>query len=90
MGKVKQREKSEVEHLRGQIRKLESENRQLRKRIRVLDKKAHFYEDITADVAEDIIIKNNCPSCSKGNLIILDLKHVVFEQCDSCEYRKKL
>jgi len=90
MGKIKNKERSETEYFKGQIRKLESENRQLKKRLKVLEKRSHFYEDIADTAAEEITIKHNCPACRKGNLIILDLKYVCFETCDMCEHRRRL
>jgi len=90
VAKSKNSEGSELEYYRGRVRKLEKENRRLKRRVTALDKKAHFYEDIVDDVAEDIEIKDRCPSCKKGNKIILDLKYIRFETCDSCDYRLKL
>lgn len=80
----------EDEHYKGQIRKLESENRSLKKKLRSLEKRAHFYEDLIDDEAEKIEITNNCPNCKKGVKIVLDLKHVQIETCTECDYRKKV
>jgi ribosomal protein L44E len=90
VSKTKNKERSESEYLRGQIRKLESENRQLKRRVKALDRRAHFYEDLVEDATEDINIKDRCPSCKEGTTSIVDLKYVRFETCDSCDYRKKL
>jgi ribosomal protein L44E len=78
VSKTKNKEHSEVEYLKGQIRKLESENRQLKRRIKALDRRAHFYEDLVDDSVEDIQIKDKCPACKKGTRTILDLKYVKF------------
>lgn len=90
MGKTRRKESSEVEYFRGRVKKLEAENRQLKRRLKTLDRRAHFYEDLIDDAAEDIKISNRCPVCKKGTVILLDLKYVKFETCDSCDYRKKL
>lgn len=92
MSKTKQREHSETEYLKGQIRKLESENRQLKKRLKKLDRRAHFYENIVEESVEEVEVKDKCPSCKKGDLVLIDLKYVQFEQCneEDCDYRKKL
>ena len=91
MSKTKQRERSEVEHLRGKIRELESENRQLRKRLKRLDKQSHLYEDIIDAVAEEIEVpSNNCEKCKNGVLQTVDLKYARFVVCQTCKERKKL
>lgn len=90
MGKSRSKNGKEDEYFKGQIRKLESEIRQLRKENKSLQKRAHFYEEVVSDEAEDIQIKNTCSSCKHGNKIILDLVHVKLESCDTCDYRKKL
>lgn len=89
MGKTRRKERSESEYLRGRIKKLESENRQLKKRIRQFDKRSHLYEDII-EAVEDIIIEDRCLNCKTGKLSVKDFKFVRYEVCDSCEYKKKL
>lgn len=90
MSKTKQRERNEVEYFKGQVRKLESENRQLKKRLKALDKRSHFYEKIIDEAAEDVTLKNICQVCAKGSILLLDLKYVKYETCDTCEYKKKI
>jgi ribosomal protein L44E len=90
VSKTKNKNRSEIEYLNGQIRKLESENRQLKRRLKALDRRAHFYENIVEDSVEDIQVKDKCPTCKKGTITILDLKYVKFETCDNCEHKKKL
>lgn len=91
MGKIRRRERSEAEYLRGQLKKLESENRQLKKRVKQLDRKAHFYEDLVDEGVEEIEFKSErCPQCKEGVLFLLDLKHVKFHTCTECDYRKKV
>jgi len=90
MAKTKQRERSETEYLRGQVRKLETENRQLKKRVRALDKRAHFYNDLLEAVAEEIIIDDKCPQCKTGKLNYKDFKYVQYEICQECDYKRKL
>lgn len=90
MSKTRRREGSELEYLRGCVKRLESENRQLKKRLKSLDKRAHFYEDIVDEVAEEIEIVDRCPSCKKGTLLLLDLKYVKFKCCDTCDHRRKV
>ena len=90
MSKTKNREHSETEYLKGQIRKLESENRQLKKRLRKLDKKAHLYEDLIEAVAEEIEAEEKCEKCKQGIYKFVDLKYAKFMVCDKCQERKKI
>lgn len=90
MSKTKQRNHSELDHLRGRVKKLESQNRQLRKRLKSLDKREHLYEDLLDAVAEDIIVDPKCPKCKTGKLEYKDFTHVKFEVCVDCDYKKKL
>lgn len=89
MGKVRRRERSETEYLRGEIRKLESENRQLKRDIKQANKRTTFFEDIVDDVVEPTDIEEKCEECKTGSLKLLDLKHVTYLVCDSCNYRVK-
>ena len=89
MGKLKIRQHSESEHYRGEIKKIEIENRKLRRRLKDLEKRAHFYEEVVDEVADDIELKNTCPSCKKGILQEIDLKHILISKCQSCGYQTK-
>ena len=90
MSKTKQRESSEVEHLRGRVRKLESQNRQLRRRLKSLDKREHLYEDLIEAVSEDIVIDDKCKKCKVGKTRLLDLNHVRFMVCDNPDCLDKI
>lgn len=96
MSKTKQREKSETEHLRGEIRSLKSLVRNLRKRVRQLSKKEHLFDDSDEDddneydsvpVMDDLI--NNCPSCKKGFLTSIDFTHIIIRKCSNCTYSER-
>lgn len=91
MGKTRNKERSETEYLRGKNKKLETENRALKKRIRQLDKRAHFFDELVEGIAEEVIepVTEKCPSCFKGDLKILDLSFIKYICCDQCDYRKK-
>lgn len=88
MSKTRRKNRSEAEHLNGQIRKLESENRQLKKRLKALDKKSHFYEELVNEVSDDVELKNVCQACFKGTLSEHDFKHIIITKCDNCKYQK--
>lgn len=90
MSKTKQKEKSEMEHLRGRIKRLQSQNRQLRKRNRELERKAHFFENIVDDVVEESdVTEVICPKCKSGVLQLLDLHHISLISCTACDYKEK-
>lgn len=90
MSKSKKKTHSEIEHLRGQVKKLKSENKQLKRRLKNFEKRPVVdLEDLVHDV-EIIEEMNQCPSCEKGILEIHDFVHVKLEKCNQCEYSKKL
>lgn len=88
MSKTKNKNRSENEYFNGKIRKLESENRQLKKRLKALDKRAHYFEEMVNEVVEDVEMKNICPQCNKGTLQENDFKHIIIVKCDNCKYQK--
>ena len=91
MSKTKNKNRSELEFLNGKIRELESENRQLRKRLKQLDKKAHLYEGLIDAVAEEIKPEvDKCNKCKEGILQHVDLKHAKFLVCGTCKNRTKV
>ncbi len=91
MSKTKNKEHSEVELLRGRVRKLAALNRRLRKRNKQLERKSHFHATVIDDVGKEITIKGKtCRECGKGQITIVDLKYLLIESCDVCEYRKKM
>lgn len=89
MSKTKQKSHSEIEHIKGQLKKLSSENRQLKKRNKELERKTHFYEDVIDDVAEDIELTASCPECKEGFLQELNFIHVIVTKCSQCDYQEK-
>lgn len=91
MSKTKQKERSEVEYLRGKVKKLESTNRRLRKELRSLKKRAHMYEDIVEDVATSVEeSKDICTECGKGEITVHDFVHIIVKSCDTCGHKKKI
>ena len=89
MSKSKNKNRSEVEYIRGQLKEVQSENRQLRKRLKELENKAHFYEETIDEVADEIDI-DICPKCQKAPTTVIDLKHLIIEQCTQCDYQQKV
>lgn len=93
MGKTRRKSHSEVEHLRGENKKLKSLVRSLQREVRDLQKKSHFFEEIVEDATEDIdlIIHKSCEACGKDvGFEVLDLKYVKYEVCLVCRVKTKI
>jgi ribosomal protein L44E len=78
-----------MEHLKGQLKERDKLVRQLRRRVRELGKKSHFYEDVVDEVVEEVEMRQSCPSCKKGDLHEMDFKYVILIKCNQCNYEKK-
>lgn len=85
MSKSRNRSKSEIEHLRGQIRQLKAE-------LKYYKRRSHIENSIIDDVIEDsnleIVNTSECPSCGKGVLIEYDFVYATLRKC-SCGYEEK-
>lgn len=93
MSKIRRKQGKEDEYFKGQIRKLESENRSLKKKLRALERREHLYEDMVEAVAEEIKVQDSsCKKCKVGVLVPVDLKHVKYLVCTepTCRDRKKV
>lgn len=91
LGKSKQKEGRDAEFFKGQIRELKSENRNLKKRIKKLERSEHNYN--TPREKEEVIddsMLNQCNECGKGFLKEIELVGRLFEVCSLCDHRKKL
>ena len=92
MSKTRQKTHNEIEHLQGEIRKLKSQNRFLKKRIKELEKWQHLYEDNFLETNEpEIIIPevDTCPKCKDGAMEYKDFIHLQLMVCNVCDYREK-
>lgn len=90
----KNRSKNADEYHRGIIRELQKENRHLKKRVRQLEKAEHMFEDallsdgpLEFEVTEK---QRTCEHCGKGRLDEINVLDRIFEQCNTCDYRKKI
>lgn len=73
-----------------QIRALKSENRNLKKKLKQLEKREHFYEDDYLPMGkENITYEPVCSECNKGRLETVTILDRVFEKCNICDYRTK-
>lgn len=90
MGKIKQRNHRNDEHLLGKLREKEKQLKRAHQRIRQLEKKLNYRQD-------DIKEKNNhkptqiqCSDCGKGNMIISDIGIRRYMVCNLCQERIRL
>lgn len=90
MGKVRNKNRSEVEFLRGELKKLKAENIRLRRDNKHHERRTHFYEEVIDNVADEIKASACCQTCGKGTLIEMDFKFVKYLICDLCETKKKI
>ena len=86
MGKSKNRSKSEVEYLRGEVRRLKAE-------LKYYKRRSHIETGIIDEVIEeapikDISVSNTCPDCGKGVLQEIDLHFLIVKKCDHCDYKE--
>ena len=85
MSKTRIKTHSELEHWKGLVKKLKSENRHLKRKLKVLEKREHFYEDVIEDVSVDNEISEEvCQTCKQGMIIETDLKHIIIRKCNYC------
>lgn len=87
MGKSKNKTHSEVQHLRGKIRKLEAKLKYYQRREHIQE--VSFEEAIDENEIETID-SEPCQNCGKGVVLIVDLKYVKLKVCDVCKVRTKI
>lgn len=92
----RKRDKSEVDHLRGRIRELESEVKQLMRQLRYYEKRSTTtsLEEIKPFGEPKIkpVKLQPCESCGKGHYNEFELMGKVFGTCniEACGHRKRL
>lgn len=93
---MKQKDHNEVRFLKGRIRELEKENRQLKKLVGYQDKRKHLFEnaEIEKEVEAEIAITGpelkTCKECARGKMVELDLGLAVYATCNICDHREKV
>lgn len=87
MGKSKNKNKSEVEFLRGQIRQLKAELKYYKKREHISNTPPD--DDLDYDDVQDISAARPCPRCGKGILVEYDFKYALLMKCSHCEYDER-
>lgn len=97
---TKNKSRDEVENLRGKIRQLQKENKELHKQIGRLQKRSTQYHDleertqdeelekVVTEVVETGKVKLMCPKCKTGKLTFSDIGLRKLTRCSECLYRK--
>lgn len=81
MSKSRNKHGSELEQMRGEVKRL-------RKQVRQLQKLKHWYEHIEDEVAEEIQIKEVCSECAKGEIVVTDFGKFQTQRCTVCDWKK--
>lgn len=93
---AKSKDGKDSEFYLGQIRKLKAENRNLKKRLKHLERREHAFEisdddedvpDLPIGNQEKIII---CDECFKGHFDEFEIMGKIFLTCTTCGHRKRL
>lgn len=95
---AKQKERSELEHLRSVNKTLKSEIKHLKKEIARYNKRAHRYDDLEEREADEQLeeqvketlvpaTKTSCPECSAVTETS-EIGNRVLVRCTNCKWRK--
>lgn len=84
MGRSRNKSRSEVEALRGEVRRLKAE-------LKYYKRRDHIEHIIVDEEPVEIVNATKCPNCHNGILIDYDWRFVLVKKCSSCDYqiRKK-
>lgn len=93
---AKSRERSEVELLRAENKRLTKQVKELQRTLGRLQKRSHrveeleeIFQDLEFDTVEKYSPKTNkCPECLEGSLEDIDLGVRKMTKCTKCTYRK--
>jgi len=86
MGKTRNKSRSELEFLRGEVRKLRAELKYYKRREHIVPDEVD--EDLDYDDVQDIVKVRQCPVCKHGCLIDYDFYRAILTKCDSCGFQK--
>jgi hypothetical protein len=90
----RKKDKSELEHLRGKIRELEKENKQLRRRLKYAEKwevdeiERESDEDVVKDSEDTLpkLLAADCDNCGRGKLVqSLEIRGKIYGTCNICK-----
>lgn len=79
MSKTKNKNRDEVEYLRGQVK-------QLRKQVKYYKKLTQYMPKIEEDTEEELIEFEKCEECGKGELVTFDFGKIIQTTCSLCDY----
>lgn len=83
MSKSRNKNKSEVEFLRGKVRRLEAQ-------LKYFKQREHFFEAPIEEIEEVQDIRaNQCPFCKKGIIIEYDFHRAVLRKCSECDFQER-
>ncbi len=89
------KDKSEIEHIRAENRKLTKENKMLRRDIARLSKRSQDIEELEEQLKEHsseeehiYIDPTQCKSCLKGKITTTSLGIRIIKTCNGCTYRE--
>lgn len=86
MSKGRQKNKSQIEVLRGQIRELEAENKRLKDIIKELEK-----DPVVKKKRKEMKVNDHlCPECGKAELEESTFRHLIYEICPLCKFKRKV
>ncbi len=80
MSKSRNKSRSEVEALRGEVRRLKAE-------LKYYKRRSHIENSIIDDEPVDIVDATKCPECRTGVLVDYDWKFVLVKKCSECDYK---
>lgn len=86
MGKSRNKDRSEVEQLKGMVK-------QLRKQLKHARKAEHILEDMIIEdvpvIVEEVVNDNVCPKCKHVSLTTFEAPHAIFVKCKECDFSHK-
>lgn len=86
---AKSRHGKDEEFHRGIIRELRKEVKNLKQRIRQLERQQNNYYTPQQEKEEIVEKLPKCPGCGKGFLKEIEIVNRVFSVCNLCDYRSK-
>lgn len=100
---ARKKDRSELEHLRGENRELTKTIRKLKRQIHQFEKSRHIYHEVISDYEELIVNEQQeniavekssklkkCEKCYSGTMNEFEIMDKVIGTCNSCGFRKRL
>ncbi len=92
MGKTKNKNRSEIEFVIGENKKLKKEVKQLRRLVEKMNpsKEVDDTNDCEDTVPKVYLEKKTCNNCGKGEVTRFEIVGRIYETCGLCGDRKKI